>query len=33
MAPKIGELGVIVRQEDNKVLAYDKVGGKCFGDF
>ena len=28
MAPKIGELGVIVRQEDNKVLAYDKVGGK-----
>ena len=28
MAPKIGDLGVIVRQEDNKVLAYDKVGGK-----
>ena len=28
MAPKIGELGVIVRQEDNKVIAYDKVGGK-----
>ncbi len=28
MAPKIGELGVIVRQEDNKVLAYDKAGGK-----
>ena len=28
MAPKIGELGVIVRQEDNKVLAYGKVGGK-----
>ena len=28
MAPKIGELGVIVRQEDNKVLAYDKVRGK-----
>ena len=28
MAPKIGELGVIVRQEDNKVLAYDKTGGK-----
>ena len=28
MAPKIGELGVIVRREDNKVLAYDKVGGK-----
>ena len=28
MAPKIGDLGVIVRQEDNKVLAYDKLGGK-----
>ena len=28
MVPKIGELGVIVRQEDNKVLAYDKVRGK-----
>ena len=28
MAPKMGDLGVIVRQEDNKVLAYDKVGGK-----
>ena len=28
MAPKIGELGVIVKQEDNKVLAYEKVGGK-----
>ena len=28
MAPKMGDLGVIVRQEDNKVLAYDKVGGR-----
>ena len=28
MAPKMGDLGVIVRQEDNKVLAYDKLGGK-----
>ncbi len=28
VAPKIGELGVIVRQEDNKIIAYDKSGGK-----